>query len=144
MKKSSLIIRLFFLAACTHAQSIVGSWKCLSNVLVNADGSMQDMNLTIFKEYPCAANMQYIFDANGTHYVKATKDCQMIAAMSNARWSASGNTIIVTTKAPIILATTYTLSYIGNTVVFTHVYTPAEKALLKIKTKKIIITYQKI
>jgi hypothetical protein len=144
MKKSSLIISFFFLITATDAQSIVGSWKCLSNVLVNADGTKQDLWKNITEAFACATDMQYVFDANGTHYVKASKDCQMITTMSNATWSISENTITVTTKVPIVLATTYTLSYIGNSVIFTHVYTPAEKALLKIKTKKIIITYQKI
>ncbi len=145
MKKSSLIICLFFLVACTHAQSIVGSWKCLSNVLVNADGSKQDLWKNITSAFACAADMQYVFDANGTHYIKADKKCAIIAKMGNATWSQSGKIITLTSTADKkATATTYTPVFAGNILTLTHTYTPAEKKQLGIKTEKIILTYQRL
>jgi hypothetical protein len=145
MKKSSLIISLFYLVTYTNAQSIVGSWKCLSNVLVNADGSKQDLWKNITEAFACAADMQYVFDANGTHYIKADKKCAVIAKMGNATWSQSGKIITLTSTADKkATATTYTPAFTGNILTLTHIYTPAEKQTLGIKTEKIILTYQKL
>jgi Lipocalin-like domain len=145
MKKSSLIISFFFLVASTHAQSIVGSWKCLSNVLVNADGSKQDLWKNITNAFACATDMQYVFDANGTHYIKADKKCAIIAKMGNATWSQSGKVITLTSTADKkATATTYIPVLAGNTLTLTHIYTPTEKKQLGITTEKIILTYQKL
>jgi uncharacterized membrane protein len=145
MKKSSLIISLFFLVVASHAQSIVGSWKCLSNVLVNADGSKQDLWKNITAAFACATDMQYVFEANGKHYIKADKKCAIIAKMGNADWSISGKIITLTsTSDKQATSTTYVPAFTGNTLTLTHEYTAEEKRKLGIKTQRIIITYQKI
>jgi hypothetical protein len=145
MKKNSLIIFLLFVFFTTNAQSIAGSWKCLGNVLVNADGSKQDLWKNITASFACAADMQYVFDANGTHYIKADKKCAIIAKMGSATWSQSGKTIILTSTADKTgTATTYTAALTGNTLTLTHLYTIAEKQKPGIKTQKIILTYKKL
>ncbi len=144
MKKIILLVVAIMVVCAIQAQSIVGSWKCISNVLVNADGSKQDLWKTIVKSFACAADMKYVFDANGRHYVKAAKDCEAIAAISNAAWSVSGSTITLTTQLPTVTTTTYTLSFVNGSAVLTHIYTPGEKASLKITTNRITITYQKV
>jgi hypothetical protein len=145
MKKNSLIIGFFFLVAAAHAQSIVGSWKCLSNVLVNADGTKQDLWKNITEAFACATDMQYVFDANGKHYIKAEKKCAIIAKMGNATWVQSGKIITLTsTTDKIATSTTYTPVFTGNILTLTHIYTPAEKQKLGIKIEKIILTYQRL
>jgi hypothetical protein len=145
MKKSSLIIGLFFLVACTHAQSIVGSWKCLSNVMVNADGSKQDFWKNITETFACAADMQYVFDTNGNHYINADKKCAIIAKMGSATWSQSGKIITLTSRADkLATSTTYVPEFVGKILTLTHTYTAQEKQKLGIKTEKIILTYQKL
>jgi hypothetical protein len=145
MKKSSLIISLLLVVACSHAQSIAGTWKCLSNVLVNDDGTRQDLWKSITEAFASATDMQYIFEADGKHYIKADKKCAIIAKMGSAIWSQSGKTITLTsTTDKTGTATTYTAAFTGNTLTLTHVYTIAEKQKLSIKTQKITLTYQKL
>jgi hypothetical protein len=145
MKKSSLIISLFFLLFQADAQSIVGSWKCLSNVLVNADGSKQDIWKNITEAFACATDMQYVFDASGKHYIKADKKCAIIAKMGNATWSQSGKMITLTSTADKqATSTTYVPVFAGNILTLSHIYTAEEKQKVGIKTQKIILTYQKL
>ncbi len=145
MKKSSLIIGFFFLVATADAQSIVGSWKCLSNVLVNANGTKQDLWKNITEALACATDMQYVFDANGKHYINADKKCAIIAKMGSATWSLRGKIITLTSTADKeATSTTYVPEFAGNILTLTHIYTAEEKQKLGIKTQKIILTYQKL
>jgi hypothetical protein len=145
MKKVSLLLVAIMVAHAMQAQTIVGKWKCLSNVLVNADGTKQDLWKNITEAFACATDMQYVFDANGTHYIKADKKCTIIAKMGNAAWSISGKIITLTsTSDKQATSTTYVPVFAGNILTLTHTYTAEEKRKLGIKTQKIIITYQKI
>jgi hypothetical protein len=145
MKKSSLIISLLFLAAFTNAQSIVGSWKCLSNVIVNTDGSRQDVWKNIAEAFSCAADMQYVFEANGKHYIKADKKCEIIAKMGAATWSQTGKIItLISTADKQATSTAYVSEFAGNTLTLTHTYTAGEKRKSGSNAQKIVITYQKI
>ncbi len=145
MKKISLLVMVIMIAYATHAQSIVGSWKCLSNVLVNADGTKQDLWKNITEAFACSTDMQYVFDANGKHYIKADKKCAIIAKMCNASWSQTGKIITLTSTADKeATSTTYEPEFAGNILTLTHTYTSVEKQKLGIKTQKIILTYQKL
>jgi hypothetical protein len=145
MKKISLLVMVIMIAYATHAQSIVGSWKCLSNLLVNADGTKQDLWENITEAFACATDMQYVFDANGKHYIKADKKCAIIAKMGSATWSQSGKIITLTSTADKqATSTTYVPEFAGNILTLTHTYTAEEKQKLGIKTQKIILTYQKL
>jgi Domain of unknown function (DUF5004) len=145
MKKSSLFIILFFVVIPSiPAQSIVGSWKCLSNVLVNADGTKQDLWKNITEAFACAADMQYVFDANGTHYIKADAACANIAKIGTATWKVKDKIITLTTKdTKNTISTTYMLGFAGKVLTLTHIYTAEEKVQLNIQTQKIVIIYQK-
>jgi hypothetical protein len=89
--------------------------------------------------------MQYVFDANGKHYIKADKKCAIIAKMGSATWSQSGKIIALTSTADKqATSTTYVPEFAGNILKLTHIYTAEEKQKLGIKTEKIIITYQKL
>jgi Lipocalin-like domain len=145
MKKVSLLVAAIVVACTMQAQTIVGSWKCLSNVLVNADGTKQDLWKNITAAFACAADMQYVFEANGKHYIKADKKCAIIAKMGNADWSISGKIITLTsTSDKQATSTTYVTVFTGNILTLTHEYTAEEKRKLGINTQRIIITYQKI
>jgi uncharacterized membrane protein len=145
MKKVSLLLVAIMVSYAMQAQTIVGSWKCLGNVLVNADGTKQDLWKNITGALACAADMQYVFDANGKHYIKADKKCAIIAKMGNADWSQSGKIITLTsTSDKQATSTTYVPIFTGNILTLTHEYTAEEKRKLGITTQKIILTYQKI
>lgn len=145
--KSRNLLFLTFLIVFGHpaaAQRITGSWKRTGNMLVNADGSKNDLQKTIVQSMPCSAGVKYIFEEGGKHYTKSPKGCEMIDEISTATWTQTGNTLSIHSNAENDIGTVYTLSFSGNTVVFTHVYSEAEKSRLHIKTAKIIITYQRV
>jgi hypothetical protein len=145
MKKISLLVLAIMVAHAMQAQTIVGNWKCLSNVIVNANGTKQDLWKNITEAFACATNMQYVFDANGKHYIKADKKCAIIAKMGNATWSQTGKIITLTSTADKqATSTTYVPVFAGNMLTLTHTYTSEEKQKLGIKTEKIILTYQKL
>lgn len=138
----TLLLSLFFFTA--PAQRITGTWKRTGNLLVNADGSNTDLHTSMIKSMPCAAETRYTFEESGKHYTQSPKGCEMIDKISTATWSQTGNTLNIYSNTARDIGTVYTLSFSGNRVVFTHVYTDAEKAKLHIKTAKIIITYQRV
>jgi hypothetical protein len=111
------------------------------------DGRKEDLHKTMITGLPCAAEMQYIFKADGTHFSKSPKGCEAVDAMSKATWKQTGNTLVLVTanEAKLKVAgTTYTLSFSGNTVTMTHVYTAAENTITKTKAKKITMVYQRL
>ena len=145
MKKISLLAMFTMFACAMQAQSIVGKWKCLSNVIVNADGTKQDLWKNITSAFACATDMQYVFEANGKHYIKADAACATIAKIGSATWSQSGKIITLTSTADKqATSTTYVPEFAGNILMLTHIYTAEEKQKLGIKTQKIILTYQKL
>ncbi|MFC4261876.1 hypothetical protein ACFOWM_03220 [Ferruginibacter yonginensis] len=144
MKKLLSIAALICLSYCTHAQTIVGKWKCIGNQLINDNNKITDLQKQLEATMPCAANTIYIFEANGKQYTQSTSECKAIDAVGAVNWSISGNTIYIRKGTSKNFETSYTLLFQGNKVVFTHDYTDAEKKKLHIKTKRIIITYQKI
>lgn len=138
---TALLVISGYLAA---AQRITGTWKRTGNMLVNADGSKNDLQKTIVQSMPCSAGVKYIFEEGGKHYTQSPKGCEMIDEISTATWTQTGNTLSIHSNTENEIGTIYTLSFSGNTVVFTHVYSEAEKSRLHIKTAKIIITYQRV
>lgn len=147
MRLFILSIFLFLFIAPVMAQSITGSWKRLSATIEYMDGRKEDLHKTMITGLPCAAEMQYIFKTDGTHFSKSPKGCEAVDAMSKATWKQTGNTLVLVTanEAKLKVAgTTYTLSFSGNTVTMTHVYTAMENAVTKIKPKKLVVVYQRI
>ncbi len=134
-----------------QAQDIVGRWKTISNIVENMDGSTRDLRVTQLKLWPCTADIETVFEAGGKQYTKSDKKCGGIDydKLGNATWKMNGNTISITADAamanPLGNMSTYTVAVAGNTATFTHVYTAAEKTVLRnTKMKKVIITYKKV
>ncbi|MDR3693001.1 hypothetical protein [Mucilaginibacter sp.] len=151
MKK--IILLLFISGTCINllsAQSIVGSWKTISNTLVNSDGSADNLTVMQQKQWPCMADIQTIFEASGKQYMKSPKNCGPFdfSKVVPSTWKMLGNTISITNTSmpnPLGKTATYTVAFAGNTATFTHEYTAAEKAKLHSKAiKKVIITYQRV
>ncbi len=132
------------------AQTIVGAWKTISNVVVNKDDAKKDLTALQFKQWPCMANLQTIFEANGKQYVKSEKKCGPVdySRLPTSTWKMNGNSISITnTGIPTPLGNTavYQVAFSGKTAVFTHVYTPEEQSKLQnSKVKEIVITYQRL
>jgi hypothetical protein len=151
MKK--LILLLFIAATFANtlrAQSVVGSWKTISNAMVNNDGSKTDLIVMQQKQWPCMSAIQTIFEASGKQYMKSPKNCGPFDynKLAPSTWKMSGNTISITNTSlpnPLGNTATYTVAFAGNKAIFTHEYSAAEKAKLHNETiKKVIITYQRI
>lgn len=147
MRHFIVSIFLFLFIAPVTAQSISGTWKRLSSTLEYQDGKKEDLQKAIIANFPCAADMKFLFREDGTHYSQSSKGCEVIDAMSKATWKQSGNTLTLVNakeakRQPA--GTTFILSFSGNTVTMTHVYTATENAVTKTKVKKLVIVYQRI
>ena len=142
-----LVTFLLLAGLSSRSQSIIGSWKKTATVLENSDGSSRDLQKLMTKSRPCLADVQYIFQADGKQLTHLPKGCDLPGLEQTADWKVSGNTIGVTGRKgnglPVVTAT-YTMTFSGNTVLFTHVYSAQEKAALHSKAAKLIITYQRI
>lgn len=131
------------------AQSIIGAWKTISNVIEDLDGTKSDIVPKQIKMYPCIAELQTIFDANGKQYFKSPKnDCDEFVKLPGSTWKMNGKTISLTnTKVPTPLGTTstFTVDFVGNKAILTKEYSAEERAkMYKSKAKKITITYQRV
>lgn len=140
-------ISLLLIMAPASGQSITGTWKRISSTLEYQDGKKEDLHKAILAGFPCTRDMQFIFKADGTHYSQSSKGCETINAMNKATWKQTGNTLTLVsvkeTKANPG-GTRYTLTFSGNTVTLTHVYTSQENEGVSIKVKKIMLVYQRI
>jgi hypothetical protein len=150
-KKILLLICLFFtFSNMLVAQSIIGTWKTVSNVVVNLDGTKSDITAMQLKQWPCMADLHTIFDANGKQYMKSEKKCGPIDynKLAVSTWKMSGATISITNTSmpnPLGNTSTYSVAFSGNTATFTHVYTDQERVKLHSKkVKEIVITYQRV
>ncbi len=147
MKKTVFTFLMILSGVFVYSQTIAGTWKRTSTILEYADGKKEDLQKSMQSGLPCTAGTKYIFKADGTHYTQSPAGCEMVDKMSKATWKQNGSMLTVVTASDSKLktsGTTYTLSFIGNTVTMVHVYTDAENKITGTKTKKIIIVYQKI
>jgi hypothetical protein len=131
------------------AQSMVGAWRTISNVIEDLDGTKSDIVPKQTKMYPCIADLQTIFDANGKQYFKSPKnDCDEFVKLPGSTWKMNGKTLSLTnTKVPTPLGTTstFTVDFIGDKAILTKEYSADERAkMYKSKAKKITITYQRV
>lgn len=149
-KKFLGIFILMTLTKILAAQTIVGAWKTASSVVVNTDGSKEELTVMLLKQWPCMANLQTIFESNGTQHMKSEKKCGPFDynKLPASTWKMKGNTISITnTGMPTPLGNTsvYTVAFSDKTVVFTHVYTQEEQSKLhNKKVKEDIITYHRL
>jgi hypothetical protein len=147
MKKWILIVLLLSAVTKVPAQSIAGNWKRMGCTLEYQDGKKEDLHKAVLAGFPCAADMQFIFKADGTHYSQSSKGCETINAMSKATWKQTGNILTLVSVKEVKAnpgGTRYTLTFSGNTVTLTHVYTSEENEGVSIKVKKIVLVYQRI
>jgi len=150
--KKKLLITLFFIATANFlfAQSIVGAWKTLSNVMENSDNKKTDMLSMQLKMWPCMAQLQTIFQADGKQIMKSPARCGPMDynKLSASSWKMTGNEISITNTSmptPLGVTATYKVEFSGNKAIFTHEYSDDERKKLHTpKTKKVIITYVKI
>jgi hypothetical protein len=129
-----------------RAQGLAGTWKRTSSILINADGSKQDMQAMLLKYQPCQAGVKHVFTATGDYYTVSPKGCGIGDEASRATWKVSGNNLVMVPKKDlgIPFVGSYALTFSGNTVSMTHVYTDAERKALHSKTARLLMTYQRL
>jgi hypothetical protein len=81
-----------------RAQGLAGTWKRTSSILINADGSKQDMQAMLLKYQPCQAGVKHVFTATGDYYTVSPKGCGIGDEASRATWKVSGNNLVMVPK----------------------------------------------
>lgn len=126
------------------AQNIVGSWKRTASIIENTNGTRTDLQKNMLQAFPCAADIKYVFETGGRHYMILPKGCEAIPN-SDAKWSQNGSTLTTSQKVGNqTITSTYEISVSGNTMTMTHTYTEAEKAKGSKDTKRIILNHQRL
>jgi len=147
-----LLLSVALSANDSQAQSIVGSWRTISQLIVNEDGSKKDLMVMQTRRWACMADLQTIFEANGKQLMKTSANCSTpinYDKLPPSDWKMTGHNISITNKStpgPLGTTATYTVEFSGNKAILTHEYSTAEKQQLpgSAKIKKVVITYQRL
>ena len=93
------------IAAFANAQTVVGSWKKKSEVMLKENGKTTDAFKLLVKNLPCFASIVYTFSADGKMSEQA-KDCtvqlqkQVADGLKSARWKMKGSKLIIDVSDP--------------------------------------------
>lgn len=127
MKKATFILLLIVSMTTAYAQSPVGKWKRLSYTIV-FEGKKIDTHAALLTQRPCAANIVYEINADGTWRLNAansgcdekyTKMQQKL--YSKTKWKLEGNQITVS-ATNFAVGQTHTISFAGNKMTCTNQY----------------------
>jgi hypothetical protein len=149
-KKMMFVFGMLLFTAAASAQSVVGSWKTISNVLEDITGKKKDLMTMQLKLYPCMAQLQTIFEANGHQIMKSPSKCGPFdySKLAASEWKMNGNVISISNASmptPLGNTATYKVEFQVNKAIFTHDYTDTERIKLHTpNAKRVIITYQRL
>jgi hypothetical protein len=125
MKKATFLVLLLMAMAGTHAQSPVGKWKRISYTIVY-DGKKIDTHAALLSQRPCAANIVYEINADGTWRLNtANSGCDeqytkfQQKLYSKTKWKLEGNQITVS-ATNFAVGQTHTISFSGNKMTCTN------------------------
>lgn len=123
MKKLLLLLTVTISAQVSHAQGPIGKWKKISHVSTY-DGQTFDSHEALLKLRPCAANIVWEINADGTFRQNLTNSgCDekykniQTKMYSKSVWKLTGNKLFIGGKEG--LGNTYTLSFSQNKMVMT-------------------------
>lgn len=119
MKKATLFLLLTLAMTTAFAQSPVGKWKRLSYTIV-FEGKKMDTHAALLTQRPCAANIVYEINADGTWRLNAAnsgcdeKYIKMQQKLySKTKWKLEGNQLMVS-ATNFVVGQTHTVSFAGN------------------------------
>lgn len=136
-----LIVILLTFSFTSNCQSIVGAWKRTSAILEYNNGKLYDSQKSSLNTLPCAADIQYVFEKTGKHFLILPKGCENVPN-EEATWQIIGNTFSISQRTTEgFIDVTYELGFEGNMLTMTHVYSPAENIP---NVKKLILRYQRL
>lgn len=129
--------------------TVTGTWKRTSMLLVDGDGKTTDMNKMMEKNMPCTKDITYTFSADGTLKTNVPDACgalkKTIESMNaSGRWTMSGNKVLVTTTMKDIPQATYEVNLQGNTMTWIFNYAENPKMPNPTKAKRMTIIYQRV
>lgn len=150
MKILNLMLLLFFFgAASCSAQSPIGSWKRISSIVVDANGTKSDLHKSMVSTIPCTATIVYRFLPDGKMQT-ITEGCPDVvktaasAADAISRYKVSGNKMTVTTTNNELPPATSVLSFQGNTMTQTFHFSENPKTPNSTKAKSVIVVFQRV
>lgn len=141
---------IVFIAHSGFSQSLVGTWKRVSTVLIDKDNIATDLQKMMAKSIPCSVNITYTFEASGLQKTNIPEDCKKrlasIAAMyADAKYELNGSMLkVFSSKKELFPDAVYKLSFQGNKMTWVHNYSDNPKDPNPTKAKTITIVYQKL
>lgn len=113
------VILLLFLVNICNGQSPVGKWKKISHTSTY-EGQKMDTHAALLKIRPCAAEIVYEINTDGTYRLNAAasgcdesyKNIQQ-KLYSKTKWKVEGNTIMIS-ATNFAVGQSYTISFSGN------------------------------
>jgi hypothetical protein len=143
-------VMMFFSSLTGFSQSLVGTWKRISMVLVDKDNVSADLQTKMTKALPCSADVTYTFLASGIQKANIPDDCKkrlasMAAMFAEAKYELNGTALkIFSAKKEISSDAVYQVSFKGSTMTWIYDYLANPKVPNPTKAKKIVIVYQKL
>lgn len=149
MNRLFLALLLLFGCHTGQSQTITGKWYRIVSTIEDDRGEITDLQQTARETMPCLDKVVYIFHADGTMTSEA-KACsapiQQSFEKANkvSRWKKQGNALVVSTTNNSVPPSTYHLSFSGDTMTWTFIYSENDKSLNPSSAKKAIITYKRL
>lgn len=131
------------------AQSPVGSWKRISMIVVDSNGTKTDEHQSLSKEMPCSVNITYDFLSDGKIRTNASgcpEFMQKAAKKTDmtSRWKVSGDKIIVSSTDNSLPPFVSVVSYKGNTMSHAFHFSENPKVPNPFRAKSTTVVYQRI
>ena len=152
MKIKALFFALLIvcLAQSSYSQSLVGTWKRVSTVLVGKDNVSNDLQKMMTKSIPCTVNITYTFETSGLQKTNIPEDCKkklasMAAMYVDTKYELNGSNLkVFSSQKKLFPDAVYKLSFHGNKMTWVHHYSDHPKDPNPTKAKTITIVYQKL
>lgn len=147
MIKLLFTFSLFLAVTDLSAQTILGKWKKTDVYSIKADGTKLDLQKMGTDKMPCINDVVYCFNADGTMTCDASscgETMKKIVETMNGKtkWSTKGD--LVTVSNPMVAATTSKVSFKGNQMTWTFLYSDNPKVTNSSKARSNVIVYKRL
>lgn len=124
MKSILILLLTLALVTAARAQNPAGKWKVVSHI-VTYDGQKMDMQAALLKQRPCAANVVWEINTDGTYRLNAAlSGCDdsykriQEKLWSKTKWKLEGNKF-TTSATNFAVGQSYTVIFKGNKMIMT-------------------------
>lgn len=150
IKLASLLLLVTLIGHSCFSQSLVGTWKRVSTVLVDKNNVSNDLQKMMAKSLPCSVKLTYTFEASGIQKTNIPADCKKImesaeSMYADTKFEFNGKTLLVfSPKKELFPDATYQVTFQGNRMTWVHNFKDNPKDPNPTKTKSIKIVYEKL